>query len=286
MEFTYYHDRDDLVVLIPKSDKEKTLLNIIPPLVWPILTILSLFIFLYLATTTKYTYCDILLITILVITGRPIKEIRINYFRMLYMFAMVIVFFITTIICCRVTSFSTVPQFQSGINTLHQFIKTNYKVVTTDKYSSALRASLADEVKQHIFSKLELIASKNQVEEILKCNQKVIICKNGLAKLALNKGGKNCYRKLNQHVLPSADSYLVGYGSPLLYRFNSIIRRITESGLKTFWTPQVLVLKSEDKHTRISLNFLLVTFQIYIGGIVVSATTFVCEIMFYKYKRR
>ncbi|KAJ8977052.1 hypothetical protein NQ317_000937 [Molorchus minor] len=180
---------------------------------------------------------------------------------------MIVVIFLNTMFCCKLESFWATADNPSTINTIKQLSQSDYKIIISPLLKTKMKNLLGDEVSNQILPKVETVPSNLRKTEILKCEKRVFLCKQGLAKLALYQGADKCYAIMKERIMPSLVCYIVAKGSPFLSRFNKIILKIVESGLHSFWgRRRKQQMKATSNYSQVNTKFLYDPLKVYLAA--------------------
>lgn len=276
------------MVLVP-IEKAPTLKNIFAmtsPLTWVLILLLSAILYLYFhISNNQLDFGVIMTVIVLIVTARPVHEHRFDSFRIIFMSAMVLLFYLTVEFNCRLTSVLTISIAPPGPSTLDELWETTqYKIKSRPSFARYLSVYVNPSLGDKLMQSAEGLERGEQIQEIMECKKEIIICKHDIAvtamKRSLIKNRVICYKIMKEIFLPSVQAYIVPYGSPFLSRFDVIIQRLHHNGIFGHWEGKARFHRkhrSDKKPYRLSLDTLFVAFVVLGVGLLTSTLVFLYE---------
>ncbi|KAJ9599894.1 hypothetical protein L9F63_009841 [Diploptera punctata] len=293
IDYTYPHDKQGFCVIVPKSHMIPQFLRIIlpfKPILWAftILMILTVSIFWYI-TKRMLIYRSSFVRVLLKVLSILEKHGKLLFFFLMYSSMVLVTMYQSSLISSLV-----IPYYYKDINTLEDLDKQGLKLVMYPGMKESAVLNTKNPVRISLAKKI--ITKTNRLEDcldILVSNNDVACACNELqAKVTVKRrkyfrNGMPLLHVMKHCLTFYAETYEIRRNSPFLPRFNTLIKRIMESGLLYKWRKDELYnstleeqhwLKTTDMATVLKLSHVQAAFYILIMGLSVSSLVFFKEI--------
>lgn len=258
-----------------------------------------MFLYVYINKTgqTKKSFIDILIIFLLISTGKPINEFKGKYFRIIYASMMVVAFYGYTLFNIQIISALALQSSDLEVKSIKQFAQTDYKIFSIPTIIGILNQSLQNEDESSlILSRIQTAQSEQETSRTIRkiitnCSNHAIICDSDTAEYfreqSYLQNKEFCFDTVPEAIVPSLVTYVLSYRSPFLDKFNEALARIIEGGLVANYTkntPSLIVkLKNDFEPYGMSKPPEKLPWKLYVIGISVSFLVFIGEILFKLY---
>ena len=257
VKFTYPHDVDNLIVIVPKAKRIPQYKNIFLPftlLTWILLLITFLFTFLSWYCIRRCVQClvrDTMVSVTFVkafldvfrsfVTGSMSLRFHSTIERIFMVIWVLFGIIMTSAFQGSLTSYLSVPKYLKDINTLKEVVESNiwlfiYGTDNTvsfldqdDESMARLRRKLI--ITPNLFEAFDKITKQDDVGFVM--NE--YGAKFMLSSREFTKEGYPILHGVKQSLLTNYNAYEIPRHSPYLDTFNLVIRRLTESGFQRKW---------------------------------------------------
>lgn len=232
------------------------------------------------------------MIFIQICSGKPLKDIDIRFFRIIYMSLMVVSFYGYTLFNIQILSALTLKPSELGIKSVQEFAKTEYKIFSSITIKSILSESLGnDKLAPRILPRIQTPSSENETmqaeEKLLKnCSEYAVICSKSTAMYYMDLSNVQstgfCYNIVPEAIMPSLVTYILGHKSPFQDKFNELLSRIIESGLVANYTNnpvrKKVAISDEVKPFGMHTDREKIAWYVYVNGVSVAFCVFILEL--------
>ncbi|PSN31720.1 Ionotropic receptor 875 [Blattella germanica] len=258
VQYTYPHDTDSLCFVVPKSKRVPQYKNIFLPFSNSLWTALLCTIFLSSITwywIRKLYYKNLVGITIIAafleiygsfLVGmfnlQPNLTIERLYIIVWVMFGIII----TSSFQGSLTSFLSVPKYLKDINNLHELDMSGFKLIVYEGIDSIISLNPDDYIMKRLWNKFKYLSDFTMVPDMMIKTQNTGCMFNEYSARyfhRMKKYTKDGYPLLHwvkENILTSYSVYEVPRNSRYLHKFNVVITRLVESGIRRKWDNDVL----------------------------------------------
>ncbi|XP_065163198.1 uncharacterized protein [Atheta coriaria] len=300
VEYTYPHDRDDLVIMVPCENADATIeyYKSFEGAVWLSVLIFNFFcMFVFIKTDTFDRVSTAALYTFGIFFGQSYSMSKATIGRVLVLLYTFYSFLIVVHYTSLLMSIITVPNQPKEIDTFEELAESGLEMYTVERYKRYLVKYGEPSVKI-LKDRIFIDPKKSLTQLINEHGQYAIIHKRSVAEWAvLNrknyKNGKMIHRIMKKSPFPCIVCFIVKYGSPLKLTLNKFIKRIFEGGVPQYWMSLTLnkIFCEENKYyhqsfnpeKQIELKELIPVFSLYGIGIVLAICLFIGELIYYNY---
>lgn len=258
---------------------------------------MSLYVYINKTGQNKKSFIEILIIFVLICTGKPIKEFQRRYFRIIYASMMVVAFYGYTLFNIQIISASALHSCDLGVKSIKQFAQTDYKIFSIPTIIGVLNQSLQNlDESSLILSRIQTAQSEQESSRtirkiIVNCSVHAIICHYSTAEYFKERSylqnKEFCFDIVPEAIVPSLSTYVLSYRSPFLDKFNEALSRIIEGGLVANYTKNSPSLKGKLKNDFEPYGMTKpgekLPWIFYVVGISLSILAFISEILFKLY---
>lgn len=240
--------------------------------------------FYFIAISKSIDLADIILKTLSITLGKPIKERPGRYFRLFYAKSLFVFYLTSTIFSAKLASIWISPD-TCKVKTISEFVRKGYRVKAFKKYVDIIMETLDKKMALVLRSRVDFVDEQKQFAEMMKCENVSWIAKQSLVNRLLRSRKVKCFTVVEESLVPSPVGYITTYGSPFLKRFNVIIESCFESGLLQHWTGDMKDTNEIDTHIMdIDLLFLYPVLKLYVLLMITAFVIFLAETIYYKYR--
>lgn len=177
------------------------------------------------------------------------------------------------------------------INTIRQLEQSSYQILTFGRYVDLLQNFLN---KTGTYNKLKKRIRGISIEDLYRHIEQNDVRYAYANKYHINQyiskskaqtiQGIPAFNHMVECPVPYLVAYAVGYGSPYLYRINTILRRIQESGFISYWDQKGDRMIGRSKGTdggpvSLTIEHVLSSFYLLAFGLVISFVSFIIEML-------
>lgn len=305
VQITFPNGRDDLCILVAKSGFASNVNNIFRSftlIVWifvfvSLLSTSLVFIGIYRVETNNPSMKNILFNFYSWNLAQPITKLPERWATKL-----IIGFWI--IYCLLITSsyqgnlFSNLVRrpILPDINTMRQLEESTYEILAFGRYAGLLQNILN---QTGSYNKLVSRIRSVSPEELVQYTEQNDVRYAYANKYHINEyisnsdshtiNGVPIYNNMKECPIPFLVAYTVGYGSPYLYRINTILRRTQEAGLIFYWDEKSVNFKSGSQRDNggphpLGLEHVQSSFYILFVGLSISIFAFLLELLLIQVK--
>lgn len=235
---------------------------------------------------------DVVLFVISIIIGVPVKSPKFEIFRMLFIFLVWFNLILTAAYQSSLASKLTVPAVNKDIETFEQLLASNldlrglknvYTVMYYNRNETSL-GKLSDRftiTNQSLESALEVMVHKRNIAYVRG--------KTSFEYYALlSEESKGAVNVLKDCVLVYFPTILAKKHSPIMYQLNKVISRLTTGGITDYWRSFYIydVPPIPNPPLKLNLEKCKGIFMFLGGGIILSLSSFVCEVLHFRHFRK
>lgn len=262
--------------------------------VFSIAIIVCLYVYIHKIGQNKQSFIEILLIYLLICTGKPIKELERRYFRIIYASMMVVAFYGYTLFNIQIISALALHSCDLGVKSIKQFAQTDYKIYSIPTLIGILNQSLQNvDESSLILSRIQTAQSEQESTRTIKdiiinCSNHAIICDSSTAEyfkdLSYLQNKEFCFETVSEAIVPGLVTFVLSYRSPFLDKFNEALARIIEGGLVANYTKNTPSLTGKLKNDFEPYGMKKprekFPWKVYVVGISLAFIAFIGEILF------
>lgn len=303
IDTTYPHDRDDLVVLVPRNTQRplKSLENLATPKMYLLIAFSYFLFYLYLykmADKIVRPKVALLVLQIMLNLPSPVVPVR-NFRRMFCIYAFVSVI-LASAFQSKLASMLTAPEDIKQMKTIQDLIDSKLDIATVDRYADVLNMTMDRKIWHQLENRISTVIRFHAFGIMSVCQNRAVILKKHLALFGIvidkfgTTKGEPCHIMLQESAVPAFVVYIVSPGSPFLERINSILSKLIESGLYIHNKNNILInvkkiLLSKrnlvGEEAGLSMKVMKSTFTIWIFGICIAGIAFMGEIVYFWFKK-
>lgn len=229
-----------MMILIPVTPKIEEILYLTEMgLCFILPAMLCVLIFFKLSSTASLVEAFLIFIRICITTA-PGRSYNSKGFRIFYMSFALLAFFGSSLFALQILKLERFGLPVVEINTIEKFTATSdtifvrpglLEIVNNSLENSDFRDSILSRLDSVSFGPSEL---SDEWNHITNCGQCAVICRKSTFMRYIQhikrKPKKKCFSLVAEPLMPSLNSYIMGYGSPHYEEFNKLLLRLVETG--------------------------------------------------------